>query len=417
MTDPHPLVAGGAQALDRAGVRWCLLRGRDRLHAPTGDVDLLASRRQFAVVCHALVGAGFAVRRSWADRSQIMLVGFDAPSGSWVHLHVMTQTAFGDGHAIVLPAAEALLARRVRGVGLPEPAPEDAFWHLLLHCLLDKRRVTAAHANELLSLAAAAGAAPSPLARLVDRRLPARLRASVLHQLVAARAWAHLEDLGRQLHATWSRRPAARIRRAERAAVLAGHKVVEAATRPGMSVALLAPDGAGKSSVAAGMREALPLPARGLYLGLYGGLQRGARAHRMPGMATLGRGARAWGTYLTARYHQARRRIVIFDRYTYDARLPDATATARTRLRRALLARLLPAPDLVVVLDAPAAVLHARKPEHPLCRLEQQRAGYLRLATQLPRCVVVDADRPLDAVQRDVSRALWQAYAARRGRC
>ena len=66
-------------------------------------------------------------------------------------------------------------------------------------------------------------------------------------------------------------------------------------------------------------------------------------------------------------------------------------AGRRTRLRRALLARSLPAPDLVVVLDAPADVLVARRAEHPIEVIEAQRRRYRELAASLPDGVVLDA--------------------------
>ena len=49
MTDVHPRLVAGFAALDAAGVRWCLLRGRDTLLAPTGGSCTLRMPSEVAV--------------------------------------------------------------------------------------------------------------------------------------------------------------------------------------------------------------------------------------------------------------------------------------------------------------------------------------------------------------------------------
>jgi thymidylate kinase len=63
------------------------------------------------------------------------------------------------------------------------------------------------------------------------------------------------------------------------------------------------------------------------------------------------------------------------------------------------------APDVLVVLDAPAEVLHARKPEHSLTATAGMRQRYLALA-RARGAVVVDVDRPLEEVVADVRDAV-----------
>jgi thymidylate kinase len=67
-----------------------------------------------------------------------------------------------------------------------------------------------------------------------------------------------------------------------------------------------------------------------------------------------------------------------------------------------MLQHVYPRPDLVICLDAPTTVLHARKPESDPQWLEGRRQEYLRLTGVVPEVVVVDADRPVEAVLRDV---------------
>jgi thymidylate kinase len=79
-------------------------------------------------------------------------------------------------------------------------------------------------------------------------------------------------------------------------------------------------------------------------------------------------------------------------------------------LRRAILAHACPAPDLSVVLDAPADVLYARKPEHSPALLEEQRQCYRSLQRRVPRVVIVDATLPLADVRRTVMALVWERY-------
>jgi len=67
------------------------------------------------------------------------------------------------------------------------------------------------------------------------------------------------------------------------------------------------------------------------------------------------------------------------------------------RLHR-LLARLLPKPDHIIVLDAPSEVLLARKAELPTQELERQRAAWRELATAVPNLTLWDATRPAEEV-------------------
>lgn len=180
-----------------------------------------------------------------------------------------------------------------------------------------------------------------------------------------------------------------------------------------MTIALIGVDGAGKTSISARLERATPWPVRTVYLGLYG---TGPTARRAPrGMA--GRLARLWSGYLRGLGHRLRGRHVVYDRFSWDALLtPPGRRTDLRALRRRVLAHAIPAPHLVVLLDAPAGVLHARKAEHDLATLERQREAYLALARRRPEIVVVDAGQDPDRVVGDVMAALWQRMRRARGR-
>src|SRR5690606_30324973 len=80
------------------------------------------------------------------------------------------------------------------------------------------------------------------------------------------------------------------------------------------SVAVLGPDGAGKSTVADGIHGSSLFPVRRVYMGLYQKKRSKHGAGKLPGVGFAGLLLTQWKRYLTARYHQGAGRLVIFDR-------------------------------------------------------------------------------------------------------
>lgn len=181
----------------------------------------------------------------------------------------------------------------------------------------------------------------------------------------------------------------------------------------GLTVALLGPDGTGKSTIARSVAAAFPFASRVVYMGLW---QRTARRTRplVPGSDLARRLAFAWRRYLVGRYHRARGRLVIYDRYAYDALagVPDARSVVE-RAYLWLLGRSCPSPDLVLVLDVPGVVAFARKGEHGALQLERDRGRLLDLAGRRRRWEVVDANRDQAVVEADVTARIWRRYRAR----
>jgi thymidylate kinase len=227
--------------------------------------------------------------------------------------------------------------------------------------------------------------------------------------------------------------------------------------RPRLSVALVGPDGAGKSTISTRLRQAqLPAPVTTIYMGvnleastlmlpttrllLAAKRARGGRpdlvasslrdVQETPAPAAgLGAGlknsarltvwmAEEWLRQLVALGHGLRGRIVVFDRHFYlDYYHADVAAERRRgpaeRLHGWMLAKVYPKPDLVILLDAPAEVLHARKPEATVAWLERRRQQYLELAPLVPQFVVVDVDRPLEAAVSEVVAAIESTWKAK----
>jgi thymidylate kinase len=215
--------------------------------------------------------------------------------------------------------------------------------------------------------------------------------------------------------------PKAGLGRIERVRVALLRRLPLAATRRGAVIALLGPDGAGKGSIVTQLKGEIPAEVTVMYMGnrpsapTAGGEQRRVRAavavlprrlrlaqyrHRR----TLDAARRAW----LAHAHAWRGDIVLCDRHPLEALALEPDTTGLT----GRLGRLVPWPDEIVLLDAPGALLFARKGEHTPERLEQWRRAY---RSTFPDASVVPTTGELTASAASVSAIVWRALAGRRG--
>jgi thymidylate kinase len=121
--------------------------------------------------------------------------------------------------------------------------------------------------------------------------------------------------------------------------------------------------------------------------------------------------AEEWYRQTLAWYYQCRGFVVLFDRHFFADYFAHHVQTngqrpLGKRLHGAILNRLYPRPDLVIVLDAPAEVLFARKGEGTIALIEKRRREYLEIENHVPRFSVVDATFPLDEVTREVVKLI-----------
>jgi thymidylate kinase len=191
----------------------------------------------------------------------------------------------------------------------------------------------------------------------------------------------------------------------------------------GLDVVLLGPDGAGKSSVIQAVSQELvgAFPSTTRYSFppalLRRLLHRPEGPERMPHelpprsfLASVLRAVGYWfvyytlGYYLTVHLALARATLVLHDRHLVDALVdPRRYRYAGPSWLLRLLWRLVPKPDLVILLDAPPEVLQARKQDVPFEETARQRAAYLSLVGSMGEGHVVDARRPLAQVVGDVN--------------
>jgi glycosyltransferase involved in cell wall biosynthesis/thymidylate kinase len=184
--------------------------------------------------------------------------------------------------------------------------------------------------------------------------------------------------------------------------------------KSGISVALLGPDGAGKSTLAASLAAESRLPVKCLYMG-WPQNSPGRARFRLKGAAWTSRALRLWWRSTVGWGYRVRGYLVIFDRYTFDALLPAGAPRRRARrIAGWCLVHCCPSPDLVFVLDVPGDVMFARKGEHRPEFLELQRRGFRLLSQQLPNAISIDATQGPDAVCREVMDHIAQRAAVGR---
>ncbi len=215
------------------------------------------------------------------------------------------------------------------------------------------------------------------------------------------------------------------------------------------SVALIGPDGAGKTTLTRMLAESRELRFKYIYMGIDVGASnvalptsrlaqalkarlKGQTPRNRPGpnrpapadCPELPRGA-AWAAARLANrladewyrqgvswFYQLRGFTALYDRHFVFDFAPEVTGEGAGRLDRRIhrwmLTRFYPRPDLTVFLDAPGELLFARKGELTVEELERRRQAFLAIGRDVPGFVRVDATRPLPevyaAVVREVAR-------------
>jgi thymidylate kinase len=401
-----------ADAFDRLNlehVEWAVLRGGD-LDAGD-DLDLLVAKGARGRLATILAACGFVHVPAAGHASHRFFIAYERERDRWIKLDVVSELSFGADFALRSNAETACLARRrLGGVNVLEGA--DEFWALLLHCLLDKHAFAGKHRRRLDELVARA-TVDSPLAHAVDRVAPPESSSARLLALAREADWERLRGVGANLEAAWRRdqRFGARLRSLRNRTARGLSRLLDPLRRRGFAVVLLAPDGAGKTTLARHLSETFFFPVFVVYMGLYRRSGGPDRRYRVPGVFVLERLLLSWARAVVGFAARAAGRLVVFDRYPYEALLtPPQEMNRLGRAHRIVLGHSCPHPNLTILLDAPGALLHARKPERPADELERVRRRVAELQRQVPRAVVVDATPSFDDVRRQVTDVIWRAY-------
>jgi thymidylate kinase len=408
----HPVLTEVFRAWEEGGCVWALLRVPSSLDAPDGDVDVLLHSAWTATAIELAQTVGFVTlpRRS----SDTHLLMFHRDTDRWLWLHCTSELGFGP-HRAVRPGGEIeCLAARQTVESVSRLATGDQFWISLLHAALDQRRISEV-ARQRLRTTCASAAPAGRLAECLSPLLPADWSPVEVLECVRREDWTALERI---LPTVWARA-------LERARVPWHARVVRFATRVarhalglrrnrGMSVALIGPDGAGKTTLAAGLQASFIFPSKKIYMGLTGGWLHRVDRLRIPGVVRVARLCVIWGRYLRGVYHTRRGRLVIFERYILDAAVPPPYPLSPSgRLARWVDGHSCPAPDLVLILDASGQLMHQRKQEYSPEVLEDWRQRFLMLRGKLRHVAVIDTSQPAEVVRTEAVERIWQRYAER----
>lgn len=394
------------------GIELALVRPPGRDGAGRVEADVLVRPSQRAEVERLLAADGFRRRPGWGRRPHRFHVRPVLDGGhhelDWLKLDLVTDLCFGPLHELATDTGEACLdARGADARRSATLAPADELAALLLHGLLDRGQLRPDQRRRLAALAPRAGE-PGPLGRrcLAPGVGPARW--SDLLAMIEARDWEGVLGTAPALRAELARgrRVAVARRRLGNAVARHSTKLLTATRGRGALVAIVGPDGAGKTTLVGRLPAEAGVPCRAAYGGTH---PEGTRRSVLPGGTTARIALGLLGTRARVAWHRGRGRLVVLDRHPLQVRpRPGSGLPLRTRARRHLLAATLPTPDLLVVLDAPATVLHGRRPEHAVARLEQDRLTHLALVERDRPSVVLDVTRSPVEVFHDVVQVIWR---------
>ena len=431
------------KALDRKQVSYSLLRGFDELtdKVKMKEVDLLVSKAEMNEFVAVVTQLGYQELPPWGYAPHRFFVTYDATADTWLKLDVVNDLVYGAPiRWLKFDYADECLKHREREEPTYTLSPADEFVTLFLHCLLDKRQFRKERLERLLFLKELAENNLQMKKRIVgifSRYLPAPLSWLTVIRLLGSNNKKsfnkHLTGISRKLF--WLNPLGNTYRKFSTIFMRRMRPFLFMLKRQGLWVALLAPDGGGKSTLSFSLLEQPFLRSKLIYMGAnldsstvglpttrwlkdkIKGMERKKTSKLivkpLKMIAYINRVLEQWYRVAVGIYHKMLGRTVVFDRFVYDSYLSAPPKTKGQKMRRWLIRSTCPEADVAYFLDAPGQVLFDRKVEHSPAVLERQRQRFLSLQDVIRNMVIVDGTQSAQGVRSQILTDIWKMYGAR----
>jgi thymidylate kinase len=378
--------------LNELGVRYCVIHSWEGLPEHLGsDLDLAVHPDDKALITSIIdeLKRSKYVAYHWNNyitrEHSVYFYWIDAEKVRTVAVDMMFEHRVA---GLILASGEEIVASRVRHGDFWVPAPEIEFSYLLAKKAWKgkascSQSLRLKHLVEFLGVEKAQGIA----GRIFRHDLATRVVEACANGSID-------QELGRLKGTSWQiplyRRPLRTIR------YWAGEfrRAIWRTTHPtGVLVSVLGPDGVGKSTVLESLGGEMMSPLRRLYL--FHWRPQVVAKSRIKGPVTDPHGQTPRGSLISMAYLTAffvdcwagylfvvepglvRCGFVQFDRYFHDVLVdPRRYRYGGPKWYAKLLSRLLPEPDLVILLDADADLILSRKTELTRDEIQRQRQAY-----------------------------------------
>ena len=417
------------RALDEHGIRYCVLHSYEGLPDELpGDLDLAVHPRDLARIPWAfqqLQRKGYRLVQclNYAVRGHyFVLFWFEEKTLKSIAIDII------DGHwrkGLILASGESLVAGRKRHRDFWIPSPASEFAYLLAKKSL-KASISRRQEQRLCSLVSELG---RDRANRVAAGLVGHKRAKwVVDSCASGSLSGLLKEFKSSIwRATIKRNPLVPVRHQLSNTLRLMRRWFQPS---GLFVCVLGPDGAGKSTLIEHLSQSVGLAFRrkqvfhwrpGL-LGRTRGTGPVTDPHGQPPRPTwssvvylFGRLLDYWlGYCFVIRPLLVRSSLVVFDRYYYDLLVdPKRYRYGGPRWLARLLSKLVVAPDLALVLDAPEHTLLSRKNEVSVEEVKRQRRLYLEVAGRFSCAVLLDAHRSVREVGAEADRKILRLLGTR----
>ncbi len=415
--------------LEKSGVPYVVLHGYENFPEISGsDIDICIDHTvSDRWVCKLLAeNAAIIGARVVSCRDGAIILAGETVGHSSFFLKLDLDRDYALKGLCFIPGSKILAARQTHATfHVPSPA------HQVTGCLvtaLIKRKFDSARTSRLSELYRAD---PLGAAREIGRLFP-EAECEPLLRALADDEWEYVIASAPQLSISLiarlgSKNPNALVARAVRTLA---RRVGQLIRPQGLSVVVLGPDGAGKTSItdAIGGPDLLPVFDRSVCWGFVPPVHRliknqgsTSQPHALPPRSLAGSLMKAgyWLTFsflLHPRTHlmKARGGLVLYDRHFVDI-LVDARRYRYRGPAWVLLAiwAIIPKPDLVVLLDAPAETIQKRKKELSVEETARQLRAYRKLVEELPNGLIIDANKPFAQVVKTLNYLILNLYLKR----